>query len=202
MKKSIQKPVDSYDRGIRGFGGLLATILLACLSFSCRSAAPGSATTVPAGTYYTKFSIRMDGNKSWSTNYRSEKFFPIPINTEVELLGASRHRFNMKLAGGRNFTFEHVPKHTLDTAQEAFDSFFSSTPVNLSHFSTGEQANIKAGKVELGMSRDAVLAAIGPPPASGTFSLTADTWKYSKTRWMNDLFVCFDGNGGVTSVGK
>ncbi len=152
------------------------------------------------GTYYTQFPMQIDRDTCRSTNYRGgTTAFLLPINSEVEFVGARRYRFNMRMADGRVFRFEHIKKHTRDTPQASFDSFFGAEPVDLSGFTAEEQAAIEKGKPEVGMSREAVLTACGPPPATGTASLDSRSWKYWSTRF-DTFLVHFDEDGKVSSI--
>jgi hypothetical protein len=137
-----------------------------------------------------------------STNYRGAGGgVTIPVNTKVEFESKRRHRFNMRLAEGRSFVFEHVAKHTMDSAEEAFDSFFSRRPIDLSSFSAKERNAIEAGSIEVGMSRQAALTSIGQPPAVGTLSLEGSSWKYWSNRFLT-FNVQFDANRRVSRIGR
>ncbi len=190
----------------RGASGILFAGLFALLStLGCASGGAG----LPQGSgpdhdiYYARFTIKVDRNASRSTNYRiPSTAASVPINTPVQFVSKRRHRFSMKLVdGGRTFLFEHVRKHTLDTPEEAFSAFFSPEPIDLSVFSAKERRAIEAGEVEVGMSRDAVLAAIGPPPAIGTLKTDGPVWKYWRNRW-STFEVRFDDRGRVSEVAR
>lgn len=182
---------------------MLALLMLGVLGLGCQSSPGSSAGGGPSGgTYYTRFNVQVDRQFVRSTNYRiSGAGVTIPINTKVEFESRRRNRYNMRLADGRSFIFEHVPKHTMDTAEEAFDSFFSPQPTDLSGFSAKEREAIEVGQIEVGMSRAAVLASVGPPPAVGTLSLDGPVWKYWSNRFAT-FTVQFDDNGKVSSVSR
>ena len=79
---------------------------------------------------------------------------------------------------------------------DAFDQVFASEPVDLAEFDANTVLAIEAGEVLPGMTRKAVLAALGPPPRNGTASLSSPAWKY----WHEDqkpFFVRFDAAGRV-----
>lgn len=149
-------------------GGFLALLLLG----ACGSPRAGSSETVALGTYYAQFGVRIEKETCRSTNYRwGEGATLIPVNDKVELLRTRGDRFYMRLADGREFTFEHVARHTKNTAAEAFAAFFGTLPIDLTVFSGDERGAVESSHIREGMSRRAVLAAIGPPPAMGTPSL-------------------------------
>jgi hypothetical protein len=179
-------------------------LVLLAISLGCQSGGagltPGSG---PSGNvYYAKFTIQVDRNFCRSTNYRNAgSGVTIPINGKVEFVSSRRHRFAMLTADGQSFTFEHLAKHTRDSPAEAFDSFFSAEPIDLSSFSATERTAIEAGRVEIGMSRAAVLAASGPPPAIGTPSLENLVWKYWHNRWAT-FTIRFDEGGRVVAINR
>lgn len=176
----------------------LAT-MLGCQS-SGAGLIPGSG---PSGnTYYARFAIQVDRNVCRSTNYRNAgSGVTIPINGKVEFISTRRHRFMMTMADGSPFTFEHLAKHTKDSPQEAFDSFFSPVPIDLSAFDAKDRKAIEAGRVEIGMSRAAVLAASGPPPAVGTANLDGSVWKYWHNRWAT-FTIRFGDDGRVVAINR
>jgi hypothetical protein len=188
----------------RTFLSIVLVLILGTIGLGCQSTGSGASEgTGPSGSvYYTRFAIQVNRGTCRSTNYRaSGGGVTIPINTEVEFDSRRRHRFNMHLVGGRDFIFEHVPKHTMDTAAKAFDSFFSVQPTDLSSFSAKERNAIEAGEIEVGMRRKAVLASAGPPPAVGTLNLDAPIWKYWTNRFIT-FTVHFDSNGKVSSKSR
>jgi len=186
------------------FASILFILIAAVLGAAC-AGNPGSSKGVgPSGdVYYTRFAVQVDRGFCRSTNYRrSGGGFTLPINTRVVFESKRRNRFSMSVEeGGRDFVFEHVAKHTRNSSQEAFDSFFSPTPTDLASFSTKERKAIETGSIEIGMSRSAVLASAGPPPAVGTLSLDAQIWKYWSNRFVT-FTVSFDDKGKVSSVGR
>ncbi|HEB90877.1 MAG TPA: hypothetical protein ENI85_14985 [Deltaproteobacteria bacterium] len=190
----------ALGRGLRLFFPLLVVAAVGCAS--------GGA-GLPEGSgadhdiYYTRFTIPLDRNRVRSTNYRiPDSAMMIPINTPVRFVSKRRYRFKLeRVDGGQTFLFEHVKKHTLDTPEEAFSTFFSPEPIDLSGFTPEERRAIEAGEVEVGMRREAVLAAIGPPPAVGTMDLDGPAWKYWRNRW-STFVIRFDDRGRVKEIAR
>ncbi len=179
-------------------------LFLLAMALGCQSGGAGlTEGSGPSGNvYYARFSIQVDRNVCRSTNYRNtSSAVTIPINGKVEFVSSRRHRFNMLMEDGQPFTFEHIAKHTRDSSTEAFDSFFSPAPIDLSSFSAKERKAIETGSVEEGMSRAAVLAAMGPPPAVGTANLEGSVWKYWHNRWAT-FTVRFGDDGRVAQVNR
>ena len=151
---------------------------------------------------YAQYTFCIDDNDNTaSTNYRSESFRRIPVNSQVRFLfRGSRGRQQMRVIDGVAYTYQHIKKHTEDSFEEAFGKAFGPEPVDLSGFTEQERKAIQEGRVEVGMSREAVLIAMGPPPAVGTPSLDADTWKYWSNRFRT-FFVTFE-NDRVSHAGQ
>lgn len=154
----------------------------------------------PQGTYYTKYSLYFEKDVHRTTNYR--KGVLLPINSKVTLLSSGRERIRVRIESAqRDLVIENVTKHTNDTLEEAFAKVFATEPVDLSAFSAEEREAIAQGKAIVGMSKDAVLAAMGPPPASGTLSLDSLEWRYWANMW-SSFVVRFDSEGRVVDVGS
>lgn len=136
--------------------------------------------------YYTQFSLFQEKDRYRTTNYR--RGFLVPINTPVTLVSIDSKRIELKLnQSGQPLTIENVPKHTNEDMQTAFNKILGKRKVSLDQFSAAEQKQITSGKVDKGMSRKAVLAAIGYPPANSTPDLKGDEWTYWSNRY--DRFI-------------
>ena len=69
---------------------------------------------------------------------------------------------------------------------------------DLSRFSDQERALIRAGEVGVGMSREAVILALGYPPSHQTPSLQNQAWTYWRDRFRT--FVVEFENGKVARI--
>ena len=189
----------SHSRSARSILATCAALLFLLLPSSCRGGGGGT-DSIPLGTYYTRCSINIDRNRVLSTNYRGGAgAMLVPVNTKVDLISRRRGRFNMKTESGQSFRFEHVRKHSNVSADDSFKGFFSAAETDLSDFSAEEQAGINEATAKVGMSKDAVLAAIGPPPGHKTRSLSLNTWMYWSKKF--DTFnVQFDDDGKVSQI--
>jgi len=167
---------------------------------SCRGPAGGSAVAHQEGTFWTQYSLVVERDLTRSTNFRSgEAPRTIPVNTEVTVVDSSRNRVELQPRDGLPFTFEHLPKHTRDTFDEAFGKAFGAGPVDLARFSEEDQAAISRGEARVGMDRETVLVALGPPPASKTASRESNPWVYMSTRWVS-FSVVFGEDGRVLEI--
>jgi len=173
--------------------GLVVAALAAC--HSTPEGAPP-----PGGTYFTQSTLQYEQNRYRTTNYR--RGFVLPVNTKVTLVSMDDAEIVVRiLDSGAELTVENVPKHTNDTTLGAFGKLFAAAPADLSRFSEAEQQSIRAGHAQVGMSRNAVLAALGYPPAVGTPSLDEPVWKYWDSRFTT-FVVRFDGSGHVVEAGR
>lgn len=183
----------------RSFWASCAALLFLMLPMGCRSARPAA----DLGTYYTQCSVVLHRDAVTSTNYRSgDGTVTLPINTAVELLGTRKHQFNLREVSGQAFRFDYIRKHSSDTQAESFAKFFKMTQVDLSTFTDAERASIDKAEAAVGMSRAAVVAAIGPPPSHVTRNLESNTWKYWNNRWKGTFLVQFGEDGLVSSIGQ
>lgn len=172
----------------RNLGLLIALVMLLATAGCAKQLKPSE--LVPGieigDTYYTQFSLFQEKNEFRTTNYRHG--FLIPINTPATLLSINTKVAVVKLeTTGQQLTIENVPKHTNEDIQQAFKKILGPRKVDLSRFTKDEQKNILNGEVKKGMSRNAVLAAIGYPPQHATPSLSSDEWMYWATRY--DRFI-------------
>jgi hypothetical protein len=75
---------------------------------------------------------------------------------------------------------------------------FSPAPIDLSRFSDQERDLILRGEAGVGMSREAVIMALGYPPSHKTPSLEGEVWTYWRNRF--STFVVEFGNGKVVRI--
>lgn len=146
--------------------------------------------------YYTQFSLFEEKGRYRTTNYR--RGFLIPINTPVTLVAIDSKKIELKNRSGQPLVIENVPKHTNDDIQAAFKKVLGKRKVDLEQFSPAEQKKILEGRVEKGMSRKAVLAALGYPPANSTPDLKGDEWTYWSNRY--DRFIVRFKNDRVAEI--
>ncbi len=179
--------------------GLL--LLLVTLSLmSCNKALKPEqlpANIVVGGTYYTQFVIRYEKGTHLTTNYR--RGASIPVNTPVKLLNITSKTIEVQVDNSnQKLLIKNVEKHTGDDVYRAFDKLFAKKKVNLSKFTALERAQIDRGSVAKGMSKDAVIIAIGYPPITETMNLDSNTWVYWSGRF-NRFNVHFK-DGKVSKV--
>lgn len=146
---------------------------------------------------YTQVGMWVDGNKHLTTNYSVGWF--IPANTKVRITDSNAERIAVQVPSeNKSFYVVNVPKYTQENIAGIYDHYFDASRVDMGQFSSKVQTAIRSGEVINGMSREAVLAARGYPPAHETSSLNNDNWTYWTNRF-NRIRVEFDG-GKVSDV--
>lgn len=142
--------------------------------------------------YYTQFNIFQEKNHFRTTNYRVGSL--IPINSPARLVSIDNKDIVVELLDThQTLTIDNMQKHTNETSVQAFQKIFKVTKVRLDSFTSEEKKNILAAQVKKGMSRRAVLAAIGYPPITETPSLDGGQWTYWSNRF-NRFIVRFKGD--------
>lgn len=135
-----------------------------------------------------------------STNYIAySKLFP--VGTEFLVLDMDKKTIKLREAGAKNsFVIKYVADHSQMPLDEYFQRTFAAKPVALpSSLSKREQELVRAGLAEAGMSRAALLLAIGYPPGNLNPSMEADKLVYMKLPAKKTV-VHFDKGGKVTRV--
>lgn len=131
--------------------------------------------------FYTQFSFFQEGNQHIATNYRRGTL--VPINTLVEFVKASRTKLTMRIVSSdQRLTIANVQKYSGHKIDGIFKRTFGKEKVSLDGFTEREQRNIRNGTIAIGMSKKAVLQAIGFPPSHRTPSLDASFWTYWRHR--------------------
>ena len=152
---------------------------------------------VPGGHYYTQFVIRYEKGTHLTTNYRRGE--SIPVNTPVKLLNITSKTIEVEVDNSsQKLLVKNVEKHTGVDAYRMFDKLFAKKKVDLSKFTALERSHIDSGTVANGMSKEAVIVAIGYPPVTETPSLDSNLWVYWSGRF-NKFNVHFK-NGKVNKI--
>jgi len=161
----------------------------------------GAAKAAVAGPLYTAYNIWFESPlKVYSTNYQKGNILPAgsevkDVKRSSKALEFTDVKLNLK------FTFEFVEKHHPGLKGEQWIDRFL-TPRDFAALSEGltaaEIKAIKAGQVQAGMSKKAVLLAAGYPPEIATASPQLDIWKYWRDRFRNYL-VRFSGDKVASS---
>src|SRR5687767_7571401 len=129
--------------------------------------------------------------KLYSSNYQLSGVLPRCTPVEIESVGAKQMRFT---ADGRRYLYEFQVKLMVETIPEHLDKIFATScpDPDLAGFSEIDRQGIKEGRALKGMTRKAVIYAMGPPPARANRP-EADRWKYWRNRF-GTFQVAFDGD--------
>ncbi len=174
----------------RIWGAVLAAVCAAVL-LGAAEKAPG----LPEGDYFTCVNLWYEHDKPiLSTNYHVGN--RIPVGSRVSDLIVGRKRISF-LYGGVRFELFHVKKFSRVPIETLKMRTFSktdplTTPAYL-ELTGAEQKAVREGRVEIGMSRDAVILSQGYPPEHRTPSLQQDVWTYWRNRILS-FRVLFTGN--------
>jgi hypothetical protein len=151
---------------------------------------------VKGDKFYTQFSLFYEDNVHRTTNYRTGTF--VPVNTEVTFVKANKKEIDVTLPDGADLRIVNVEKYSGENINGIFHRTFGKTAADLSRFSTKEKNSIEAGDVEPGMSKDAVIAALGYPPKHQTPTLNGNQWRYWRDTFAT--FVVHFDDDKVTSI--
>jgi len=132
--------------------------------------------------YYTGINMWHEGSSDIpSLNYHAGTLIPVGSKVRISSFGKGIIGFEGDGVGALRIV--HSRRYRNISLHELFAQYFSETDVTakdgaLSKLTEEERANVKAGKVAVGMSKDAVLAAFGYPPDYMTPDLQHHIWKY------------------------
>ena len=167
-----------------------AASLAAILAFGGANAASA------ADKLYTAYNIWFEQpTKVYSTNYEKGNLFPAgsevkEVNRSSRKLEFTDPKLNMK------FSVEFVGKHHPGVTGEQWADRFLTTrdfAALTKGLTAAEIKAIRAGQVQAGMSKKAVLVSVGYPPEIATVSTELDTWKYWRHRFGSYLVQFSDG---------
>jgi hypothetical protein len=173
--------------------------LLIALIPRAASAEQTTAPTISATNgqkFHLQFSLFHEAGEHRTTNYR--KGILVPVNTEVTFIKVTRRDILVVLPGGERLTLVNVQDFSGETVPGIFKRTFAANKVDLTKFTQAEREAINSGQVREGMSKTAVIVALGYPPKHRTPSLESDAWRYWQNRF-NTFTVHFSG-GKVRSI--
>lgn len=178
---------------------ILSVAVLAILLGACAAVKSGKSPIpeVEGKTVHTQLNFWVVEGEHETTNYHMGSM--IPVNSEVRIVDTTASTITGEVIdSGRRFTIINVAEYSKEDIEGIYNRYFDSESRNLGRFSGAEREAIKAGDIEKGMSKDAVLVARGYPPAHRTASTEMNSWRYWKGRH-NTMVVRFD-NGRVASI--
>ncbi len=131
-------------------------------------------------------------SKIYSSNYLQDGLIPRCTPVSIDAANDKLVKFT---ANGKQYVYEFQRKLMVESVDEHLDKIFGTqcADQDLANFSDVDKKGIAEGQVYEGMSRQAVIYAIGYPPAHETPKLDSDQWKYWKNRF-NTIIVHFEGD--------
>ena len=176
--------------------GFMLVLLSACILM------PRDGTCEGEETRYARCNLKViKGNQITWVNWQSAPTF-IPVGT----------RLTVRLAGDRATLINPATKatYTLDVGGDAdllLDKFLVKKPVDVKRFPPDIQKNIRNAVAKVGMTKEQVYIAMGPPANLGGARtnemiyddiMAADLWVYARRRFGKNIGVAFDpGTGRV-----
>lgn len=147
---------------------------------------------------YTLTNLRPDevNARLYTLNYQREGF--IPVCSEVRLDDRNKKRLRFKvLHSGRHYQLYRHKAYT-DLPGYIAKHFGTRCP-NTQALPELDRKGIERGKALVGMSKVAVIQALGYPPPHRTYSTDLDDWRYWINRF-NTMVVTFDVDGRVKRI--
>lgn len=150
--------------------------------------------------YYARCNLKViKGNYvSWVNWQSTPTFIPVDTKLKVTRSGSTASIVNIETGSG----------YTLDIGADGdvfLEKFITKKPLNINQFSADVQSNIKNTVARIGMTKQEVYIAMGPPTnvvnvRSNTKTyediMGADLWVYARRRFGKNIGVAFDPSTG------
>lgn len=187
---------------LRSSAGLFLLAGLLNLAGGADSKKGVASLAVKGETYYTQVSLFHNNYVHETTNYRTKTL--VPINTPVTFVSIRyetslgrqdiavpmTYEIVVKLPSGKELRIKNIKKYSGEDLDGIFARTLGKEKVDLSSFSDTEKETILQGEVEPGMSKAAVIRAMGYPPKHQTPDLSTNQWTYWQNR-MGSFIVRF-----------
>lgn len=148
-----------------------------------------------SGDLYTLVNLHVDpkGNRVFSTNYQSPILLPLCTRVRISEQSGKVVRFTA-VDQGIEYTYlrsKHLRAPFSDHLAQVFGSQCVSSRV--AAMNEIDRRGIEEGRALPGLSKDAVILAMGYPPDHATTSLAADRWTYWRNRVARMIVHFSDG---------
>jgi len=168
---------------------IFAFIALVSSALGCRPSAvqpdPNASHPLRASAeVYTLVNLHPDDEELSSVNYLDgDELLPLCTPIRVSFLNTEVLSFDV-LATGKEYTYEFDDSMKESPAEHVTKFFGTSCNAGVvASFDAVDQQGIREGKIVEGMSKQAVLLAVGYPPEHRTPSLDADRWVYWESKF-------------------
>ena len=143
---------------------------------------------------YTLVNLHPDEPRQrlYSVNYQQQGL--IPLCTKVKLESLDKRKLTFRVLG-KDREYEYVFHNSLrEPIPKHLDRYFGKKcEPKLESLSEVDRKGVQAGSVLPGMTKRAVILALGYPPEHATPSLDSDVWTFWKNRF-GKMKVHFTGN--------
>jgi len=150
--------------------------------------------------YYARCNLKvLKGSKITWVNWQSSPTF-IPVNTKLRVTKAGDKASVVDVKTGSTYTLD------IGAQGDIFlEKFVTKNPVPINMFTPEVQSNIQKTVARIGMTKEQVYIAMGPPAvviAGKTYNMTyeqimsSDLWVYKRRRFGKNIGVAFDPGSG------
>jgi hypothetical protein len=192
--------VDDVRRGVKQIRAMrtsLARIALFCSVLSAFSCGGARIAVDTQQTYYLQHNLRANGTNIVSLNEWNSPTI-LPMCMPVQLVQASGRRI-VFTANGQQYRYTIHRSSRIDLMTHLNRTFASPCP-DVRSMTGLDQQGIQAGQPRIGMSRQAIVFALGYPPDHKTPSLEASPWTYWGNR--GEVQVHFQGDNVANIMGN
>jgi len=169
-----------------------ALVLAGCTSMG----GPSPIADKEGQSVYTQRNLWFHEGEHITTNYQAGT--KLDVNSRVTITGSSGETIQIETADGTQYTIVNVADYTKKDIAGIYDRYFAKSKVDLDRFSAKERRAIDNGRINKGVSKEALLIARGYPPAHETPSTDSDSWRYWKKR--HDTMIVEFENGRVAQI--
>jgi hypothetical protein len=146
--------------------------------------------------YISEMGLHRASYANW-TEHPGHRF--LPYNTRVRAVVGERRIYFIVADTGMKIDLEYNAGRMEMSPWEYLDLITSPTPVTYENLNALDRQGIAMGRALMGMSKQAVLVALGYPARHQTPSLDDNYWRYWKGRH-GSYVVEFDHNGNVIRI--
>ncbi|HJW87129.1 MAG TPA: hypothetical protein VJ440_10890 [Candidatus Brocadiaceae bacterium] len=153
--------------------------------------------------YYARCNLKViKGDQITWVNWQSTPTF-IPVNTKLKVIKSGSKASVVNVETGSHYTLDIGER-----GDKFLEKFVTKKPVGINRFTADVQSNIKNTVARIGMTKQEVYIAMGPPTnvvnvRSNTKTyddiMGADLWVYARKRFGKNIGVAFDPGTGRVS---
>lgn len=147
----------------------------------------------------TNIHVDHKGNRIYSINYQSSILLPVCSQFTIDAISENAVKLTHK-----EIEYDYQwDKYTrkVRSLSKSFDTSFGEQcdAKKLAKLSEIDKEGVRQGKALIGMSKQGVVFAMGPPPIHANPSAQSDNWLYWRNRW-GKRGIEFSGEGKVNNI--